>query len=250
MKDEYFKNFGVTIPLTYKQIVEIGGVVELTHIKSHDEVLLTCGYCGKSFTKKKDYMYTNNKAHPNKNKNYFCSRECVNSFKFGIERFPKDVVCLQCGKHFFKKNIEFKKTKLSFCSRSCSAIYHNANKIVGTRVSKLELYLQQKLTKKYPNIVFSFNDKQTIKSELDICIPDLKLAFELNGIFHYESIFSESKLKQIQNNDNNKFQKCIEKGISLCVIDTSQQKHFTEKSSQKYLDVITKILDQRNSDLN
>ena len=77
----------------------------------------------------------------------------------------------------------------------------------------------------------------------DIYIPSLKLAIELNGIFHYEPIFGEDKLKKVQNNDNRKFQACLEKEIEFCIIDTSQQKYFKEKTSQKYLSIITEIID-------
>ena len=88
-----------------------------------------------------------------------------------------------------------------------------------------------------------FNGKDTINSELDIYIPSLKLAFELNGIFHYEPIYGKDKLQSIKNNDTRKFQACIEKGISLCIVDSSQQKRFSPKSSQKYLDIIVNIIE-------
>jgi hypothetical protein len=81
-------------------------------------------------------------------------------------------------------------------------------------------------------------------SELDIYIPSLKLAFELNGIFHYEPIFGNEKLNKIQKNDNNKFLKCQEKNISLCIIDTSSQKYFKEQTSKKILDIIINIINQ------
>jgi len=58
-------------------------------------------------------------------------------------------------------------------------------------------------------------------------------------------IHGEDKLEQIQNNDNRKFQACHERGIELCVIDTSQQKYFKEKSSIKYLNIIIKIINIR-----
>lgn len=96
----------------------------------------------------------------------------------------------------------------------------------------------------YPDLVILFNDKSTINSELDIYIPSLRIAFELNGIFHYEPIFGKDKLKQINNNDNNKFQKCIINNISLCIIDTSSQKKFKEQNSLMYLEIITNIINQ------
>ena len=33
--------------------------------------------------------------------------------------------------------------------------------------------------------------------------------------------------------------------IDLCIIDTSQQSYITPKTSQKYLDIITKIINDR-----
>lgn len=91
-------------------------------------------------------------------------------------------------------------------------------------------------------MVVDFNQINTINAELDIYIPSLKLAVELNGIFHYEPIYGEEKLKQTQNNDNRKFQACLEKGIELCIIDTSGQKRFTELSSKPFLDIVVNLI--------
>ena len=79
--------------------------------------------------------------------------------------------------------------------------------------------------------------------ELDVLIPSLNLAFELNGIFHYEPIYGSDKLSSIKNNDERKFQACLEKGIELVIIDTSSQVYFKEKTSQKYFDIIENIID-------
>ena len=116
---------------------------------------------------------------------------------------------------------------------------------MGIRRSKLEAWLEIKLIEQYPNFEIQFNRKDAINSELDIYIPSLKLAFELNGIFHYEPIYGNDKLNQIGNNDNRKFQACIERGIELCIIDTSTQKNFKEKSSKKFLDIITSFIDNK-----
>ena len=64
-------------------------------------------------------------------------------------------------------------------------------------------------------------------------------------IFHYEPIYGAEKLASIQNNDNRKFQACLEKGIELVIIDTSRQVYVKPKTSQKYLDIITKIIEQK-----
>lgn len=157
---------------------------------------------------------------------------------------PVEMKCSICSKTFLKLHKEIKKSKNHFCSRSCAATYNNQNKTYGIRRSKLEIWLEEHLIALYPNLEIHFNRKDTIGSELDIYIPSLKLAFELNGIFHYEPIFGNDKLQKIQENDSNKFQKCQEHGISLCIIDTSSQKYFKPKSSQKFLDIITEIIDK------
>ena len=96
----------------------------------------------------------------------------------------------------------------------------------------------------YDNSIVYVKSKEEINSELDIFIPKYKLAFELNGIFHYEPIFGSRKLEQTQNNDKNKFQLCQENKISLCVIDTSSLKYFKEQNAEKYLDIIKNIINE------
>jgi hypothetical protein len=141
-----------------------------------------------------------------------------------------------------KHKSKLKKTKHHFCSKSCAGKYSNSHKTKGTRSSKLEKWLAEKLVNLYPNLKFHFNRKDTINSELDIYIPSLKLAFELNGIFHYEPIFSKEKLDKIQNNDNRKMQACLEQGIELCIVDTSKQKYFKEQTSAQFLKIIQDII--------
>lgn len=203
--------------------------------KSVDVLPLKCEHCGKTFLKtKKEIKYALSKR-PNTCR--YCSISCavsVNKIK---------TYCKQCNKELLIYPSKFEKSENHFCSQSCAALYSNTHKTKGTRRSKLEQYLEHKLIETYPSLEINFNDKTAINSELDIYIPSLKLAFELNGIFHYEPIFGESKLNSIQQNDSNKFQKCQEKGISLCVIDTSSQKYFKEQSSNKFFNIIKDIID-------
>lgn len=153
-----------------------------------------------------------------------------------------EVQCTLCNKTFIRTPSNLQK-KNNFCSSSCAAKYNNAHKTKGYRRSKLEIWIESELQKQYPILYIEYNKKDTIKSELDIYIPSLKLAFELNGIFHYEPIYGPEKLASIQNNDNRKFQACLEQGIELVIIDTSSFKNFKLNKAQKYLEIIKDIIE-------
>lgn len=183
-----------------------------------------------------------------KQTNYF--KGLIGRLKLSTDHFNTLKIKSKCGEcgnpiEILPKVLSKSKSGFCFCSQSCSAIYNNTHKTVGIRRSKLEAYIEENLNRIYPNLEIHFNRKDTINSELDIYIPSLKLAFELNGIVHYEPIFSEEKLKSIKNNDQRKFQACIERGIELCIIDTSSQKYFKEESSRKYLDIVKKLIESK-----
>lgn len=215
--------------------------IEFNTAKTFDKLSLICEYCNEIFfVTKKTIIDAQRKNQRKKAK--FCSKKC-----YDLHQSKKiNILCTNCNKEFKIKLFEHKKSKNHFCSSSCAAKYNNTHKTTGNRRSKLEKYLEIELIRLYPDLEIYFNYKNVINSELDIYIPSLKLAFELNGIFHYEPIFGQDKLNQIQNNDNYKFQACLEKGIGLCIIDTSQQKYFKEKSSQKYLNIIINILNSKS----
>ena len=131
-----------------------------------------------------------------------------------------------------------------FCGRSCSTTYNNKHKTHGTRRSKLEVYIEEKLTAEYLNLEFKFNKKDTIGSELDIFIPYLNIAFELNGIYHYKDIHGPTLLQRIQNNDLLKQKACKEKNITLYSIDTSALSTFNEKAAIQFFDTIKDIINK------
>jgi hypothetical protein len=205
--------------------------------KSEDKFPCQCENCFNTFYKsKRDIL----KVLRGKRVGKYCSKKCA-----GINKLKKQtMICTNCNKIFTMRPFEIKQSKSEnhFCSQSCAATYNNKHKTTGNRRSKLEIYLEEQLNLLYPNLKILFNNKTTINSELDIYFPELKLAFELNGIFHYESIYGQDKLNQIQNNDNRKFQACIEADIELCIIDSSSLKYFKESNAQKYLDIIAKII--------
>ena len=210
---------------------------EFNDSKSDDKLPCECYICMKTFHLKKSRIQkVLNPQQVVQGK--YCSKKCQT---IG-QKTKQKVNCKQCDIVFEKLPNQIKKSPNHFCSKSCAVSYHNTHKTKGNRRSKLEFWLEEQLTKLYPNLEVHFNRKDTINSELDIYIPSLKLAFELNGIFHYEPIYGFDKLNQIQNNDSNKFQKCIENEISLCIIDVSKQNYFKPKSSKQYLDIIINII--------
>lgn len=195
---------------------------------------LNCTGCGKLFYR----SFSLHNQNIMRGKKPYCSSRC----SFEKHRTRKLVTCKQCEKEFTKELSRIKKFPNHFCSSSCSATYNNTHKSQGNRRSKLEIWLEEQLPNLFPDLDFKFNSKEEINSELDIYIPSLKLAFELNGIFHYEPIYGQERLAFIQNNDDRKFQACGEAGIALCIIDNSSMKNFKEKTAQKFLDIIVDVI--------
>ena len=173
----------------------------------------------------------------------YCSQRCT-----GLTKITRvEVTCAHCDAVFNKLPKEIAKSKSGnhFCGKKCAATFNNLNKTHGTRRSKLEVWLESKIAEVYPELEVKYCNKTAIKSELDIYFPSLLLAFELNGIYHYEPIHGQPKLDQVQNNDHRKFQACLERNIELVIVDTSHLKYFKEANCQKYLDILKKIVDSK-----
>ena len=217
---------------------------EFEAASSRQPLPLQCKQCFLTFYRTKHQIQTTNSPSgldPRRSdKRDFCNHSCAGLFQHQ-GRHPL-VVCEQCGVSFLKTLSQIQRTKHHFCSQSCAAKYHNSHKTTGTRRSKLEVWLETQLTQRHPDFQFVFNGTEAIDAELDIYIPSLKLAFELNGIFHYEPIHGLERLGKTQGNDHRKMLACAEQGIELCVLDTSHMKLFKEKGAQRYLDLIETIL--------
>ena len=206
-----------------------------------DLLPLQCYVCNETFYKTKFVINRYGKYYSNRGCGKYCSLQCEGRGK----TTALIVKCKNCEAEFSKLQNQIRHSPNHFCSKSCAATYNNTHKTTGSRISKLELWLKEKLSIKYPKMNILYCNKSTINSELDIYIPSLKLAFELNGIYHYEPIHGVSKLQQIQTNDNRKFQACLEHGIELCIIDTSSLKYFKEQHCLKYLDIISNIINSK-----
>jgi hypothetical protein len=210
---------------------------QFNNAKPYDLLPLQCEYCNNTFYKTKVVIQCvrSPKSHAT---GRFCCRKCSN---LGLST-KLTVICLNCNKEFEKRLSQAIKFPNHFCCQSCAATYHNTHKTTGTRRSKLEIYLEEQIETYYPQLKCHYNKKDTIGSELDFYFPTLKLAIELNGIFHYEPIYGQDKLEKIQNNDEQKLIKCYELGIEFCIIDISSCKHLTQKQKDKYWDIVQSVI--------
>lgn len=213
---------------------------EFKKAKSEELLPCKCYVCEKTFYKLKRVINRTLEG-----KKGFLAKYCSYKCRSSVNITKQKVCCINCDKEFYKVPSQIKKSKNQFCSKSCSATYNNTHKTHGTRRSKLEIYFEERLTSLYPNLHIDYNKTEAINSELDIYIPSLKLAIELNGIFHYEPIYGQNKLNQIQNNDHRKFQACLEKNIELVLIDISSLSYFKPEKANKFLNIITEIINKK-----
>lgn len=102
--------------------------------------------------------------------------------------------------------------------------------------------MEERLRETYPDLEIHCNRTDAINAELDFFFPSLKLAFELNGILHYEPIYGPEKLARIQTNDTRKYQACLERGIELCVVDTERFTYFKAKGAEKFLTLVCDVV--------
>lgn len=176
------------------------------------KITLECAHCNKSFRKLKN-LHTWCTTHTNQ-KEFFCCPRCANLHAIRSQT----VTCKQCSKSFIKRLSEIKSYPNHFCSHSCSATFSNKTRL-KTRRSKCEIALFEMLVKEFPNLDILPNDKTMLEGyEVDIAIPQLKLAIEWNGIVHFKPIYGQEKLNKIQNRDQEKLLLATNKNINLIII--------------------------------
>ena len=186
-----------------------------------------CLGCGVSFLKKLHEI----ERYPN----HYCSRSCAHIAK----NKQQEVSCFVCLKSFMKQLNQIKDKPRHCCSQECAKLLRKYHKDWGSKRSKLEIELEAVLVNTY-NFEILFN-KSRIVYELDLDIPILNLAFELNGVFHYKAIYGEKKLLQVQKTDREKLEKSYEMNFDLIVINVSEDNGSKKKRNQRILEVIAMI---------
>lgn len=202
----------------------------------HSKSLITrvevnCAQCNCSF-------FIIKSLYKGSDKNYCCSVPCAAKFRTK----KVEVNCLICDKKFFKSFDRLAKRPRHCCSPECAIVLVKFHKNWGGRRSKLEIYVEERLKKEF-NLNFLFNET-TIGYELDIHIPDMNYAIEINGITHYEPIYGESILKKRLEVDQNKANECKKQNIELSILNVSGDKNYPHVLERRYNEIKNLILER------
>lgn len=239
--------------------------IEFSVWKCKDQKIFRCQPCTQQrrhriqeekITNPKKYKIKSNKPHIKQC--IYCYNEfetistmlvyCSNACKKENQNIYYNHICKGCNKNYTSK-----RNDSMYCTGSCRStnlkLSTYAHKAGGKSRSKIELYLEEILPKDFPDIIFNFNDKETIGSELDIYMPQLKIGIELNGIIHYEPIYGESTLIRVQNNDKRKMITCANVGVELIVINMGN-KGFSKSQREEIYKEIHYIIERNRNRIN
>jgi endogenous inhibitor of DNA gyrase (YacG/DUF329 family) len=198
-------------------------------------VVVECVVCGAEVEKKLSDVI--------RRKNNFCSTAC----QYKNQKTSIIVNCVECGTKVHKWPSVTNKYKNNFCSISCSSKYNNRHKTHGSSRSKLELWLEKKLTRLYPKLEIHYCRRDTIGMELDIYIPSIKIAFELNGPTHYKPIYGKATFKAVKYRDKKRKELSKEHNIKLIEIDVSDFTFYEHKVDELnyYLNLVKKEINEK-----
>lgn len=177
-------------------------------------IKLNCSFCNKDFQR---YLGNHNRNIKRGVTNFYCSEVCRRS---AIDK-RVSVVCKECGKEFKRRKSQLGRKGRSnniFCSTHCRAVFGQKHKVTGYNRSKLEIYIEDFIKTRFPDLEFITNDRTIIERELDFYFPTINLAIEINGPTHYRPIYGNVKLATTQHNDTRKILSCRDKGILLVII--------------------------------
>ena len=126
--------------------------------------------------------------------------------KFGVVDVDCGIYKIKCDKdHIFEINPFIFRNRLKQKTILCTI----CNPVGSYYNSGYEIQLQEFIKENYiGNIIL--NDRKMIKpKELDVYLPDLKIAFEFNGLFHHNEV------TKYNNYHLNKTEMCEQQGIHL-----------------------------------
>lgn len=196
--------------------------------------------------------------------NIFCNSKCSNGFykKSSSEKLKRQVqlICENCNLEFSRRksailNRDINKGKPfnhNFCSKKCKGIFESK---LGLGIfdktatytknrSSLELFLEEKIKRNFPFLLIDPNNRSLLGYELDLYLPEISLAIEVNGIHHHKKIYKNQNLEAIQFKDSYKIEKCKELNIQLIIIPFIKRlylRHFEQIWKDLKLEFLNKI---------
>lgn len=175
------------------------------------QLQLFCLQCQKEFTRIPSKLKRSNGKS-------FCSRQCGNTYLGNLRAKPKPIKLTKVIKQPIKCfNCENLTMNTKFCSGTCRNKVNNLN-LKGSK-SKAERLLVEQLKLNFPQWTILENNRKILNGlELDVFIPEIRLAIEWNGIFHYEPIHGNHCLERVIKKDTFKIELCKSLGIELIVI--------------------------------
>lgn len=110
------------------------------------------------------------------------------------------------------------------------------------RGSKLEIYLFNKLIEDGYKV--DFHKEQSLlntKLQIDLFLPKLNVAIEVDGLSHFEPVWGQDALKRNQGYDNRKTGLILGKGLVL--IRVVQKRDFSKSRAQKIYEELVSVLE-------
>ena len=180
--------------------------------------ILQCLHCNKDVLKFKSEIRKN----PDK---VFCNNSCASFYNKRPDN-RKTYFCKFCNKPSLKFESDIHSKNIFFFFFFTSKYYSQFTK--RKEKSNLEIFILQKLIENFPYLYVLCSDREQCSGlELDFYFPDLNLAIEVNGPIHYDPIYGETYLQNIQERDNRKSKICENKNIELRTIKNYER--FSEK---------------------
>ena len=147
--------------------------------------------------------YNKSDEFKNKKNNYILNKyENIN-----IIEIKDDIVKLKCDHgedHIYDINIKVLRNRIIYKTILCTI----CNPVSSYTNSGFEIQLQDFINNNYDNKII-LNNRDIINKELDIYLPELKLAFEFNGLYWH------SEINRDKNYHLNKTELCEQQGIKL-----------------------------------
>lgn len=180
---------------------------------------------------------------------HFCDTICWSLLrKEQAEKESKiELQCKKCGITFMKHKCRIFPGKNHYCSRACSDYKYQVNRFVRTRPlpihkigrknkrrSYLEYYIEDMIKQIFPTMKY-YTNKRFDGFELDFYFPDLLLAVEINGPFHYFPIFGNDALSYVQRRDLRRIESCSSHHVDLRIIPVKESTQSIRKKEFYWL---------------